>query len=134
MSTLLRTWRLANGLKIEIFDDTVGYYGDYSSVKLVIRCKVGVKKEYLCSFESHPRYSQVVEVLGSEAEYLREITKPGVPGKSLAGVKAFLVDKFEENALGYMEHAKFPERFIQKKFEDTAKQLSKEDHLADGDR
>ena len=89
MSTLLRTWQLANGLKIEIFDDSVGYYGDYSSVKLVIRCKVGVKKHTCASFESHPRYSEVVEVLASEAEYLREITKPGVPGKSLAGVKAF---------------------------------------------
>ncbi|MGD0230785.1 MAG: hypothetical protein ABSC19_10560 [Syntrophorhabdales bacterium] len=38
MSILIRTWHLANGLKVEILDDTVSYYGDYSTVKLTIRC------------------------------------------------------------------------------------------------
>ncbi len=133
MPTLIRTWHLANGLKVEILDDTVSYYGDYSTVKLIIRCRVGVKREYLGPFETHPHYKTATEALGAEAEYLREITKPGVPGRNLAGVKAFLVDKFEENALSYFEHEDFPQKFIQKQFSDIAEKLSGKGRPADGD-
>jgi hypothetical protein len=134
MPTLIRTWHLANGLKVEILDDTVSYYGDYSTVKLIIRCKVGVKRECLGPFEAHPHYKTITEALGAEAEYVREITKPGVPGKNLAGVKAFLVDKFEENALGYFEREDFPQKFILKKFNEISEKLSGKERPADADR
>jgi len=133
MPILIRTWHLANGLKVEIFDDTVAYYGDWSTLKLMIRCKIEVRKEYVGAFAAHPRYNEVVEALGSEAEYLREITKPGVTGRNLAGIKAFLVERFEENALGYFEREDFAEKFIHKKFEEIEEEISRKDRPGDGD-
>lgn len=134
MATLIRTWHLANGLKVEILDGTVSVYGDYSSVRLTIRCRVGVRREYLAPFEARPDYRRVADALGSEVEYLREITKAGVPGRNLSGVKAFLVERFEENALGYFERADFPEKLVQKKFTEVGEELSRNDRSGDGGR
>ncbi|MGD0230784.1 MAG: hypothetical protein ABSC19_10555 [Syntrophorhabdales bacterium] len=93
-----------------------------------------MEKEYLRSFDDHPRYRMIAGILGGAAEYRREIVKPGVPGKNLSGVKGFLVDRFEENALGYFERADFPERFVRKRFTEIAEELEKKDLLPDGDR
>jgi len=131
---LLRTWHLANGLTIEILDDTVSYYGDYSTVKLVIRCEIEVKKEYVRPLNGHPRYTQVTEALGDAVEYRREITKPGVSAGNLAAMRAFLIESFEENALGYFEREDFPERYVRKQFTDMAEDLAKKDRFTDGDR
>jgi hypothetical protein len=134
MSLLLRTWHLANGLKVEIIDDTVNYYSDYSTVKLTIRCVIGVRQEYLLPFRDRPDYGEVADVLSDAAEYRREIVKVGVPGKNLSAVKGFLVGQFEENALGYFERDDFPERFVRKRFTDLAEELSKKSRLPDGSR
>ena len=134
MATLIRTWQLVNGINVEILDDTVSYYGDYSTVKLMIRCKIEVRGEYLVPFKAHPLYGRATEALGSNAEYVREIVKPGVLGKNLAGIKAFLIDKFEENALGYLEREDFPEKFVRKRFTDLAEELSRKEIATDGDR
>ena len=125
MALLIRTWHLANGLKVEILDETVGCYGDYSSIKLIVRCGIAVRDEYLRAFLDHPRYSRVVEVLGKGVEYRREISKSGVPARNLSAVKSFLVERFEENALGYFEREDFPEKFVCRRFMEIAEEIEK---------
>ena len=132
MPLLIRTWHLANGLKVEIFDHSVSYYADNSSIKLVICCDVEVKKEYLRPFETDPHYAKVMETLGGVAGYRREIVKAGVPARHLSTMKRFLVEKFEENALAYFEREDFPERFVCKRFGEIAGELAKKDRFRDG--
>jgi hypothetical protein len=133
MALLVRTWHLANGLKVEILDETVSYYGDDSNIKLIVRCRIEVKEEYLRSFLDHPRYPTVARALGSAADYRREITKSGVPARNLSAVKSFLVEKFEENALGYFEREDFPERFVCRKFAEISEELAKKEGSGQGD-
>jgi hypothetical protein len=132
MPLLIRTWHLANGLKVEIFDHAVSYYADNSTIKLVICCDVEVKKEYLRPFETHPHYEKIMETLGDVAAYRREIVKAGVPAKHLPAMKRFLVERFEENALAYFEREDFPARYVCKRFGEIAGDLAKKDRFQDG--
>jgi hypothetical protein len=132
MPLLIRTWHLANGLKVEIFDHAVSYYADNSTIKLVICCDVEVKKEYLRPFETHPHYDKIMETLGDIAAYRREIVKAGVPAKHLPAMKRFLVERFEENALAYFEREDFPARYVCKRFGEIAGDLAKKDRFQDG--
>ena len=127
MPLLIRTWHLANGLKVEIFDHAVSYYADNSTIKLVICCDVEVKKEYLRPFETHPHYEKIMETLGDVAAYRREIVKAGVPAKHLPAMKRFLVERFEENALAYFEREDFPEKYLSKRFTEVAGEFTKKD-------
>jgi hypothetical protein len=127
MPAVIRTWRLANGLTIEVEDDTINYYGDYYHVRLFIRCPVEVKPGYLESSKESPYYDRIVATLGSVTEYRREIVKAGVPGREVAAVKEYVLRKFEENALPYFEREGFSERLVQKRFAEVAERLSKED-------
>jgi len=132
MPLLIRTWHLANGLKVEIFDHAVSYYADNSTIKLVICCDVEVKKEYLRPFHTHPHYEKIMETLGDVAAYRREIVKAGVPAKHLPAMKRFLVERFEQNALVYFEREDFAERYVCKRFEEIAGELLKKDRFHDG--
>jgi hypothetical protein len=127
MPVLIRTWHLANGLKVEILDHTVSYYADASTIKLTVCCDVEVKKEYLRPFERHPHYAKIVEALGDAAVYRREIVKAGVPARHLSAMKKFLVEKFEENALAYFEREDFPEKYLSKRFTEVAGEFTKKD-------
>ena len=133
MALLIRTWHLANGLKVEILDETAGYYGDYSNLKLIVLCRVDVKEEYLRAFLDDPRYRRVARALGSATEYRREITKSGVPARNLSAVKSFLVERFEESALGYFEREDFPERFVCRRFTEISEELAKKEASGQGD-
>lgn len=131
MSVILRSWHLANGLTIMVEDETINYYGDYYNLRLIIRCSVSVKREYLKSLEESSHYDLVAERLGPMAEYRREIKKAGVAGKDLAGVKEHLLRAFEETALPYFEREVFPERFVRKRFGEIAEELSKRNRFDD---
>lgn len=132
MPLLIRTWHLANGLKVEIFDHAVSYYADNSTIKLAICCDVEVKKEYLRPFETHPHYENIMKTLGDVAAYRREIVKAGVPAKHLPAMKRFLVERFEENVLVYFEREDFPARYVCKRFGEIAGELEKKDRFQDG--
>ena len=132
MPLLIRTWRLANGLEVEIFDHAVSRYGDRSTIKVTICCDVPVKREYVKAFEKHPLYHEVMEALGRVAGYRREIVKAGVPARNLSAMKSFLVEKFEENALAYFEREDFAQKYVAKRFTEIADELAKKDRFRDG--
>jgi hypothetical protein len=124
----MRSWHLANGLIVEVVDDTVNYYGDYYNVKLTIKSRVAVKSEYLAPLGQNPHFEKITGMLGPVAEYRREIVKAGVSGKELLASKNHLVDRFEENALVYFEREDFPEKFVRKRFAEIEEELKKERH------
>jgi hypothetical protein len=124
----MRSWHLANGLIVEVVDDTINYYGDYYNVKLTIKSRIAVKSEYLVPLAQNPHFEKIAGMLGPVAEYRREIVKAGVPGKELLASKNHLVDKFEENALVYFEREDFPEKFVRRRFAEVEEELKKERH------
>ena len=134
MSPVIRSWCLANGLTVVVEDDTRNYYGDYYNVRLTIRCQIGVKPEYLKSSRNNPLYDRVVATLGPLAEYRREIVKAGVAGRNLSGVKEYLLQKFEESALPYFEREVLQERFVRKRFDEIAKELSSREGFDERER
>jgi hypothetical protein len=127
MAIPMRTWHLANGLVVEVLDETVNYYGDYYNVKLTIICPVAVGTGDLEDLEGTPRFGEVKALLGPSVEYRREIIKAGVAGKDLVVLKNRLVDAFEETALPYFEREDFAAKLVKKRFADVEEDLEKRD-------
>ena len=123
MAKVIRSWTLKNGLKLEAIDLSKNYYGGYWNVKLVVRGKVRVKPSYLEGMITDSLSEEAKEELGGEVEYLRELTKIGVPEDELERVKGELLSHFERNALPYMEHRAFLERFVRRRFEEVLKDV-----------
>ncbi len=123
MAKVIRSWALKNGLKLEAIDLSKSYYGGYWNVKLLIRGKVRVKPSYLEGMITDPLGEEAREELGEEVEYRRELTKIGVLEDELEKVKGELLSHFERNALPYMEHRAFLERFVRRRFEEVLKDM-----------
>ena len=122
---MIRTWRLEKGLVVEVEDESRNYYGDYHHVKLVIRCRIAVRAEYLKALEGSPSYARVIEAMGPSVEYLRVIGRAGVAGKDALSVKDALLRSFEETALPYFNREGFEAKFVRKRFGEIEKDLSK---------
>ncbi len=130
--TLIRSWNLGNSLVVEVQDETVNYYGDYHNIKLTIRCRVGVEQVHLDPFRDNPRFAAASRTLGPVAEYRREIIKAGVPGKDVLKTKAYLLERFEENALSYFEREDFPMKFVRKRLTEIIEDLEKQERADAG--
>lgn len=125
MSTVIRSWHFANGLVVEMKDETANYFGDYYNIKLALYCRVPVEEAYLVPFTTRPYYDEVGRMLGPANEYRREIVKAGVAARDVEATKAYLIDSFEKNALIYFERDDFPLLFTRKKFADIEEELLK---------
>jgi hypothetical protein len=124
MSSPIGTWRLGNGLSVEMIDETKLLSGTYYQVKLVIVSKIRIKDEYLTGLRDNPRYNQIVKRLSPSTQYRREIVKTGVEERTLLEEKTRLIKTFEENALIYFEREDFPAKYVQKQFLELEKELT----------
>ena len=123
MTAVIRRWTLRNGLQLEALDESRNYYGGYWNVRVVVRGEVGVERIYLQGLLDDPLAEEALKELGEKVQYRRELTKMGVPEGEVERVKGDLLAYFEENALPYIEHEKFPERFVRRQFEETLKEV-----------
>lgn len=123
MAEVIRTWSLRNGLKLEVVDLSQNYYGGYWNVKLVVKGRVRVEPPYLDGLMADPLAEEARRELGQEVEYRRELTRIGVAEEELEQAKGELLSYFEENALRYMQHEAFPQRFVRRRFEEVLKEL-----------
>jgi len=126
MASIIRTWRLTNGLTVEIDDESANYYGDYYNVKLVVRCRIAVEAALVKPLEKRASYRRVAKIMGSFVDYRREIGRAGVAGRDVSFVKGGLLRSFEENALPYFSREDFAEKFVKKRYAEIEKDLSEE--------
>jgi len=127
MGKVLKRWELRNGLTLEAEDFSYNYYGEYWNIKVVIRGEIEVRPEYLDGLLAEEPYGEeAFRRLGKEVEYRREITQVGVPEERLQETIARLLGYFEENALPYIDHPSFPERFVRKRWREVAKEIRTE--------
>ncbi len=132
MATIIRTWRLPNGLTVEVEDNSVNYYADYYHIKLVVRCRIAVRAAYMKTLEGSPSYGRVVETMGRSVDYYREIVRAGVAGRDVASVKGTLLQAFVETALPYFGREDFGEKFVRKRFAEVEKDLIDKDRYEKG--
>ncbi len=127
MGKVLKRWELRNGLTLEAEDFSYNYYGEYWNIKVVIRGEIEVRPEYLDGLlAEEPHGEEAFRRLGKEVEYRREITQVGVPEERLQETITRLLGYFEENALPYIDHPSFPERFVRKRWREVAKEIRTE--------
>jgi len=127
MGKVLKRWELRNGLTLEAEDFSYNYYGEYWNIKVVIRGEIEVRPEYLDGLlAEEPHGEEAFRRLGKGVEYRREITQVGVPEERLQETIARLLGYFEENALPYIDHPSFPERFVRKRWREVAKEIRTE--------
>lgn len=129
MSETLKTWRLPNGVVVEIVDESMQSSADFWTIKLAVKGAIEVKREYLSDFDDKPDYLEILSMLLPTARYHREIVKTGVAQEDMSSEKAILLFVFEKNALIYFEREDFPERYVRKLYKELEKELARNTYV-----
>ena len=113
---------LANGLKVEVWDNSVSIAADTIKVELFIRSKVELKPSYFIKTE---HFELVQKVLGPEIffEYRKE--RPFVENKKKGAIFQELLDAFKKNTIPYLSKPIFPRNFALSKYWDIEKNRHK---------
>jgi hypothetical protein len=109
MNSPLNPRVLANGLRLEFFDQSNRYFGDYHRVRILVRCAVAVVPEWLAEGDGP---DQARRLLGESVCFERSLEQMGVATAQLAAVKQGLVESFLSASAGYLGSAAFPRRFL----------------------
>lgn len=112
MSSSFKVHRLLNGLQLEFFDQSNRYFGDYHRVKIVIRCQVALRPEWLTAAPEPLELDQLRALLGDCVTFERSLEQMGVASAQLETVKNNLIDGFLKTTAGYLGSEGFPGRFI----------------------
>jgi hypothetical protein len=127
---LIKQWTLANGLVLEVQDESAQYYADFWNLKVVIRGRVKVQPEYLqaiCPSSPPEQEAKEALALGEEVAYLRELTRIGVREAEKEGTIQRLLGSFEENTLPYLQYPSFPEKLVRTQWRKKAEELKGEE-------
>ncbi|HEQ78983.1 MAG TPA: hypothetical protein ENN76_01805 [Euryarchaeota archaeon] len=125
MGRLLKGWTLANGVVLEVHDESVWYYADFWNLKVVIMGTVKIKPQYLRAIcPSNPSEQEAKEALGRETVYHRELTRIGVREAKKGETIQRLLGSFKENTLPYLNHPAFPEKLVRHQWQKLAEKLA----------
>lgn len=122
MNEIIRTEHLANGLKIEFFDRSNRYYGDFHRVFIEAVCRIALTEEILAQTgvtDDERRLAR--ERLGDEVVFSRNLEQMGVAGDCLDDVKRDLVASFIRTTAPYLEKSDFPSRLLKRELEKAVK-------------
>lgn len=117
MSSSIKVHTLNNGLQLEFFDQSNRYFGDYHRVKILIRCQVPLRPEWLAAAPEPLDLAQLRALLGDCVIFERALEQMGVAGAQLETVKNSLIDGFLNTTASYLGSEGFPGRFIFQKWQ-----------------
>jgi len=118
MTEIIRTEHLENGLKIEFFDRSNRYYGDFHRVFIEAVCRIGLTEEIFAQAGVTDEQRRLArERLGDEVVFSRNIEQMGVAGDCLEEVKRDLVDSFIRTTAPYLGKPDFPCRLLKRELE-----------------
>lgn len=106
------TQTLDNGLQLQFFDQSNRYFGDYHRVKILVRCQVTLRPEWLSACGDCGDPEQIRALLGDFVGYERSMEQMGVASAQLEAVKNSLIEGFLGTTAGYLGSEIFPGRFI----------------------
>jgi len=115
-----------NGLVVEAWDNSRSIADDTTQVRLVIKTKVDIKKEY---FSTPEQYDQVLKVFGPVIYFEYQKDRTFVSNKDKEDVFTELLEYFRRNSLPYIARPQFPARFAMSKYAEIQKRFYKYRHL-----
>jgi len=104
---LIEEIKLANGLKLKIFDLSRPIAADTFKVEIYFQTKVDLKESY---FADSQDYAQVKNILDDELTYERKMVRSFVYEKDQDSVREDLINTFKKNSLNYLASVNFPRK------------------------
>jgi hypothetical protein len=104
---LIEEIKLANGLKLKIFDLSRPIAADTFKVEIYFQTKVDLKESY---FADSQEYAQVKNIMDDELTYERKMVRSFVYEKDQDSVREDLINTFKKNSLNYLASIKFPRK------------------------
>ena len=126
MATLVEEIPLPNGLKVEVWDQSLPIAADTTRVELLIKIKVELQSSY---FMKPEHFAIVREIMGPEIFYEYKKRRPFVNNKEKDSVFRELVNAFKQDSLPYLSSPKFPHSFALSKYWDIEKNRYKYNYL-----
>jgi hypothetical protein len=104
---LIEEIKLANGLKLKIFDLSRPIAADTVKVEISFQTKIPLKESYFANDED---YNQVKNVMGDKLAYEHKRERSFVPGNNEDSVRDDLINTFKSNSLEYLASVNFPQK------------------------
>jgi hypothetical protein len=118
MAMLVEEIPLPNGLRVEVWDQSIPIAENTTKVALRIRIRVELQPSYFIK----PEHFEIVrEIMGTEIFYEYKKQRPFVSNKEKDAVFRELVDTFKQDSLPYLARPKFPHNFALSKYWDIEK-------------
>jgi hypothetical protein len=115
---LIEEIKLANGLKLKIFDLSRRVATDTTKVEISFQTKIPLKKSY---FTDTQDYTQVKNIMGDVLTYEHKRVRSFVYDKDLDSVRDDLIDTFKSNSLDYLAAVNFPKKMAMSILKDIKK-------------
>jgi hypothetical protein len=109
MNEPIRRVQLDNGLKIEFYDRSNRYFGDYHRVCILVECRLGMAANL---FADATAEQKARAIFGGELLVTRTLERMGVAGAELPEVREALIDSYLRNALPYLAVPDYPARLL----------------------
>jgi hypothetical protein len=115
---LIEEIKLANGLKLKIFDLSRRVATDTTKVEISFQTKIPLKKSY---FTDTQDYTQVKNIMGDVLTYEHKRVRSFVYDKDLDSVRDDLINTFKSNSLDYLAAVNFPKKMAMSILKDIKK-------------
>jgi hypothetical protein len=104
---LIEEIKLANGLKLKIFDLSRPVAADTVKVEISFQAKISLKKSY---FTDTQDYDQVKNIMGAKLAYEHKLERSFVPKENEDAIRDDLINTFKNNSLNYLAAVNFPQK------------------------
>ena len=104
---LIEEIKLANGLKLKIYDLSRTIAADTVKVEISFQTKIYLEESYFTSTED---FAQVKNIMSDELAYEHKLERSFVPKENEDSVRDDLINTFKSNSLNYLASVNFPQK------------------------
>jgi hypothetical protein len=127
---LIEEIKLANGLKLKIFDLSRTIAANTVKVEISLQTKIPLKRSY---FTDTQDYDQVKNIMGAKLAYEHKLERAFVPQENEDSVRDDLINTFKSNSLDYLASVNFPQKLALSMLRDIKKNPYKYQSRANSD-
>ncbi len=127
---LIEEIKLANGLKLKIYDLSRPIAADTVKVEISFQTKISLKNAY---FTDTQDYAVVKNIMGEKLSYEHKLERSFVPKTNEDSVRNDLINTFKNNSLDYLTSANFPQKMALSLLRDIKKNPYKYQSRANSD-
>ncbi|MGD0279874.1 MAG: hypothetical protein ABSC11_11270 [Smithella sp.] len=127
---LIEEIKLANGLKLKIYDLSRPIATDTVKVEISFQTKIPLTKSY---FTGAQDYDVVRNIMGDKLAYEHKLERSFVPKENEDSVRDDLINTFKNNSLDYLASVNFPQKMALSLLRDIKKNPYKYQSRSDPD-